>query len=483
MRYFFLFLLYIWLILGANIGLLKAEETSAKNGLVSPVLTDLFKNGMDSKSPLSEKKGIGDWQSTPYGKIRLLSRESGTKELNNILMALEVNINPDTTIKNPVLKISQSQNVKDHRFLIPVPRPFQKDSGLTYQKEVVFPIYLTLQKANLLVEVSVDLSVQYCPKEETCSSDLQTVSLSVPGGYNYFTPFSAFVDSAFEFIPAEATKDQIEMGALSENTFWVMLGMPHSIQQPEFLFLDAQTFAPIPYTLTHSDIDNKRARFVFHAEENIENKPVTLYLADKKRFYTQTMNLKKTDIPSFLPTEKNHLPPFYLWFIFLLFSPCLAFLFQQRPRNEIVAKQDTIKNILGIVLGILCGAFIYTAIPYATLSTSILWLSFGALLFGFLGIFSYPITHFGYGLLTAVVPFFFFLKNNEIAVPTTLSELAYFFCIMAILNALPFAVFLIKPYWLVKMGQIFKSQSEYKLRFSFFLDTILFGLMLLFTLI
>ena len=163
MRYFFLFFLYIGLILGMNIGLAKADEKSDEKGFYLPELADFFKNGMDSNSPLSEKKGIGEWVTTPYGKIRLLSRESGTKGLNKILMALEVKINPDTIIKTPLLKISQSQNVKDSSFLIPMPVPLQKDVGLTYQKEVLFPVSLTLQKSDSPVGVSIDFSIFSSP--------------------------------------------------------------------------------------------------------------------------------------------------------------------------------------------------------------------------------------------------------------------------------------------------------------------------------
>ena len=246
------------------------------------------------------------------------------------------------------------------------------------------------------------------------------------------------------------------------------------------MFLYSKTQQPILYTQNKSDIDNNRGLFIFKTEENIENRNITLYLSDKKQFFTQTKKLIKTPIPSFLHTDKNIIPPFYLWLVFLLFSPCLSLLFQQRPRNEIIAKQVTIKNLLGITLGILCGIFIYSIIPYETLANSRLWLSFGFLLFGFLGFFSYPITPFGYGFLTAIVPFFFFFKNMDIQIPATFSELTHFFCVIAILNALPFMVFLMKPYWLVKLRRTFENQAKYKLRFSLFLDAILFGLILLF---
>lgn len=481
MRYFFLIFLCIGLIFCPQTTSLNAEEVSDKGVFLSSDLTELLKNGMDGKSPLSEKKGIGDWVKTSYGKIRLLSRESGTKDMDQILMALEVKIDPDTTIKESALNVSQTQNVKEYQLFTPVSLPLNETDGLIYEKEVVFPILLTLQKNSFPVQIKVKFDTQYCIKE-VCQPDSQETSLYVSGGYNYFTPFSNFIHSSLRFIPVPATADQIQIGRLSDKAFWVILQLSKKIQNPKFLFLDNQTLSPIPYSIIQTDLDDNRALVVFRTEECIANKKIILYFSDEKQLLTQTTDLKPASVPLFLADRKNFFPPFHLWIIFLVLSPCLYLLLQQAPKNEIEAKQTTKKNILGIILGTLCGIFIYTFIPYSVLSNSVLWLSFGLLLFGFLSAIPYPVTHFGYGVLNAIVPFFFFLKNNDISIPATFTELTYFFCTLTGLNALIFVIFLFKPYWLVKIGKIFEKQPQYKLRFSLLLDTLLFGIMLLFTL-
>ena len=480
MRYFFLFFLYMGLIFCPKNDL-KAEEISSKNSSVSSNLVELFKNGTDNNSPLSQKNGIGDWIKTDYGKIRLLSRESGTKGLDKILVALEVVINPEIIIKEPILKLTQTHNVESYDTFIPLSLPLNETKGLTYEKEAVFPILLKIQRNDIPVKIEAEFIVQYCT-EEICRSDSQKVSFGISSGYNYFTPFSNFIDYSFRFIPTPASQDQIQAGLLSDKTFWVTLQLPRTIQNPVFLFLDGQTSIPIAYSKIQDEIDENRALFVFRTEENITDRKIILYFSGKNQLFTQTMELKKSVFPAFLSKEKDSQPPFYLWIIFLFLSPCLCLLLQQSPKNEIIAKETTAKNILGIIFGTLCGILIYSYFPYSTLSTSVLWLLFGFLLFCYLGTFSYPVTHFGYGILSAIVPFFSFFKNNEVAIPTTLNALTCFFCILSFLNVLPFIVFLIKPYWLVKMGNIFKNQPKIKLRFSFFLDAILFGVMLLFAL-
>ena len=481
MRYFFLFFLCITFIFCGYANPLKAEENSAKSAFESLTLTDFIENTTQQSSLLTQNKGIGVWKETPYGKIRLLSRESGTDSLKQVLMVLEVYIKPGTILKNTDLKVEQMQNVKDYRLLTPVNPPLYKDEGLTYKKTAVFPILIHLTESNRSVQISVEFNAQFC-KDGVCDFNSQSTALHVPNGPNYFTPLSSFIDYSMKFVPTVATGDQIQIGTLSDNAFWVMLNLPQKIQNPNFLFLNAQTRQNIPYTQIQSNIDDKKALFVFRTDENIQDKEITLFLENGRYLFTKTTKFINSDIPPFIPASSSDKLPFSLWVAFLLLSPCLCLLLQQRARNEIVARPIIIRNIIGIIFGILCGVPIYLLYSYSALESSVLWLSFGFLLFLFLGIFAYPITSFGYGLLTAIIPFFPILKNASVPVPVTFNELMYFFSWLAVLNILPFLVFLIKPYWLVKMGFIFREEYDFRLRFAFFLDAILFGFLLLITL-
>ena len=137
MRYFFLLFLCFSFIFCPFIKPLRADESSLSHDLNKTGLGELFKNGMDDSSPISNKKGIGNWVKTPYGKIRLLSRESGTKDLDKVLMAVEVDIDSEKSIKEPVLKLIQSENVSDYRFFLPVDLPLRQE--LVYTKSTVFP--------------------------------------------------------------------------------------------------------------------------------------------------------------------------------------------------------------------------------------------------------------------------------------------------------------------------------------------------------
>ena len=479
MRYFFLLFLCFSFIFCPFIKPLRADESSLSHDLNKTGLGELFKNGMDDSSPISNKKGIGNWVKTPYGKIRLLSRESGTKDLDKVLMAVEVDIDSEKSIKEPVLKLIQSENVSDYRFFLPVDLPLRQE--LVYTKSTVFPLSLTLQKAGAPVQASVELSVQYCENNE-CISDSAVVSLDVSDEQNYFTPFSSFIHYSFKFIPQPATDKQIQAGLLSDDTFWLTLDLPSKIQEPKFLFLNAENSTPIACNLIQSNIGKKKAFFVFRTQENLQKKDIRIFLSDEKQTFSRTIKLEKAPMPQVLSTTESQNIPFYLWLVFLLFSPTLCLLLQQKPRNEIIARKDLSKSILWITAGILCGIPIYIFYPYSILSHSVVWLTFGTLLFAFLGIFSYPITKFGYGVLVAIVPFFAFIQNESIPVPTSFPELTSFFCLLAVLNALPFLAFMIRPYTLVQMGRAFEKQPQYKLRFIFFLDALLFTYTLLFAL-
>ncbi len=473
MRYFF----YLFLCFVLTFGAANPRANATQSALFNKGnLLELFKGSTDGSSVISGSAGVGAWQQTPYGKIRLLASDSATDDLKDTLFGLQVEINSGVTLSAPKLDLKSQTNVAKHKFFLPVSLPLQPDKGLVYTKNVTFPFIISLQKSNEALQIAVDLSIDYC-QNDACTPDNQTLLLSIPAGKNYFTPFGGFVRRAFDFVPAESDKGQINAGRLSYDSIWLAIDLPDTIKDPVFLLLDSATNKAIPYIIIRQDIQNNKALFIVKLKQ-ADVKKISIFFNARMQMYAQKTPLIQKPIPSDF-FQNNTKFPFGLWFVFLLISPTLCLLFKQAPRNEIIAKTQSLQNIICIMAGVLCGVMINLCWPYAALSQSPIWLIFGALLFAFLSFVSYPVTSFGYGFLTAILPLFAFFEAHNVTVPSSFLELLNFYCILAVVCALPFTAFLFKPFWAVRLGKALLHKNHYSMRFAFILDTFLFLYLLL----
>lgn len=81
------------------------------------------------------EKGVGDWQSIPFGEIRVLSCTSGVKNLGLVIGGLQVHLNPEWVLKKPTLKPLFDP------LSVWMATPVRSGSGrqTVYHKEVFFP--------------------------------------------------------------------------------------------------------------------------------------------------------------------------------------------------------------------------------------------------------------------------------------------------------------------------------------------------------
>ncbi len=476
MRYFF-YILMFFLSFGASVS--KADLFDLKALKSDKNSVQLLTEGLSDTSPISDKKGIGQWVLTDYGQIRLIAGDSGTDNLKLALFGLQVELKQGAYLKTHSLKLTQSENAQNARFFTPVLLPLQPDKGLIYNQDVVFPFLLDVSKSGALVHIQLQFTATYC-FDNQCALSRQSADLQIPAGYNFYTVFNSYLKRSLDFTANPATADEIKVGAIDENTLWIKVKLERNVVSPELLILNADDNAVIPYQITQSDIQKKQAFFVIRTTLPIMDKKTSILLYTNKQMLIQTTDVKKAPIPAviFDDVQPNKLP-FYCWILFLIISPVWSLLLRQQPRNEIVARTENLKNLILIPLGILCAVPMYLFFPYAMLSNSILWSIFGIALFGALGYFSYNTNRFAYGVLTGMLPLFIFFETYDVIVPTSVADLLYFFSIIAILNVLPFVVLFFKPLWSVQIARLFKYNNNYALRFVFFLDGILFVYLLL----
>ena len=472
MRYFFYLILLILTFLTPAPSDLKAQEITQTESSKMAQFINFAGDLSHLNSPFSKTKGIGQWVDSQYATIRLISTDSGTKNLKHTLLALEVRLNPKVKMFRPILSLKETKNVQNVRYFWPISLPLQPKEGLFYTYSATFPVEVILEKENYPLSIQIALTADFCEKE--CKEETILATLNIPAGHNYYSPFSAFIRHSLDFTPNLATAEQIQFASLNIDSLWLKANLPEKIQNPTFLILNEQTKKPIDFEIQKEIIENNQALFIFKINESIDDLPISIFMHAQNQMWQANGKVKKGNIPPIFSNVEAKKIPFYWWPFFILMLPSFVLFIKQTPKHELIAKKENFKNMLFVLIGTLCGALIYWIYPYSVLVNSYIWLIFCILLFAFLGYFSYPVTAFGYGILNALVPFFAFFERPEIPIPTSFNELVQFFTILSVVASMPFIIGIFKPIVNVRLGKALKGKLSPSFRFPIWLDMILF---------
>ena len=112
--------------------------------------------------------------------------------------------NPGESGAAPRFDWSRSVNVKDIVFRWPLPQRFatQDLSTFGYERAVLFPLSLSVEKTGEPVTLALDLNIVIC--EEVCIPKNFTLSLDLPAGMAKQTPEASAISAAFDELPAQA---------------------------------------------------------------------------------------------------------------------------------------------------------------------------------------------------------------------------------------------------------------------------------------
>ena len=157
MRYiFFIFLFFSALFNGChNIATAKENTNIPRYNL--DFLLNFTAVSDEYKNPLSKSNGIGSWNENEFIKMRLLSCDSGTLELKETWLGLEVEIKEGVQLKNPVISLNRSQNIQSTQTFWPIELPLKPSEGLIYKGKTLFPILVKLSTENQILDLKVYL--------------------------------------------------------------------------------------------------------------------------------------------------------------------------------------------------------------------------------------------------------------------------------------------------------------------------------------
>ena len=472
MRYFFYLFLLILSVLSPKSSFLWGYSAYAQTPSNMDKFISFATDVSHKRSPFSESKGIGEWVDGKYAQIRLISSDSGTKDLKHLWMALEVKLTSGVKMKRPILSVKESKNVQDSRYFWPISLPLYPAEGLLYTYSTTFPLEITVQKENYPVSIQIALTADFCALE--CTQETILANLTIPAGPNYYTPYSSSIRRSLEFTPNIATENQLQFALLSSDLLWIKVNLPEKIENPSFLILNEENKKPIDYTLLHTMIKDNQGLFTLKTREKIDNSSLLIFMHAQNQMWQISGVASKKTIPPILSVSKSNKLPLYLWMFFMLMLPSFVLFIKQKPKHEIIAQKENFKNMIFVLIGTLCGTLIYWFYPYSVLINNYIWLIFCIFMFAILGYFSYPITAFGYGILNALVPFFSFFERAEVPIPTSFFELINFFAILSVIAVLPFLICIFKPIFSVRLGKSLNKNMPISFRFPMWLDMILF---------
>ena len=252
----------------------------------------LFFYGIVYDNPFTGKKGMGAWQKSEYGALRLVSNEVsiGNENIQAIfdfrlkdgymlLWSVEKNILP------PSFDFSGSENVKDASVLWPIPtRVIDKtdDNIIGYVGNFAIPVKITLQDKTKPMKLKAHVKASVCGENQCHLMELSP-ELNLEVGEDYLrSGLSSFIERTYNNLPKaynefiHLQKAVVDTDANGSQTLRVVLETSKSPEKVK-VFIDSKDgilFYRPKITLNDDEII---ARFkVRNEKENIIGKELTL---------------------------------------------------------------------------------------------------------------------------------------------------------------------------------------------------------------
>ncbi len=159
----------------------------------------------------SETNRGESWVTTDMSKSRLISAKTGTENSSEIYIGLQIKLdkgwktywrNPGDAGLPPQFNWTVSDNVKSIDVLWPKPEKFEAYGFVTwgYEKEVVFPIRITLKDPAKGLDAKLNAFYGIC--EEVCVPVNQEFSINLPGNLADNSVYAPVIEHYHSRVPA-----------------------------------------------------------------------------------------------------------------------------------------------------------------------------------------------------------------------------------------------------------------------------------------
>ena len=171
----------------------------------------LFFYGIVYDNPFTGKKGIGKWQQSPWGDLRLATNEVSVNS-EKIHAILDFRLkkgymllwSPEKNILPPKLNVIGSENVETAEILWPIPTRIidnSDDNIIGYVGDVAIPVLITLKDKSKPLSLKAHVEANICG-ENQCHPVSFEPELNLEVGENYLkSGLSSFIERTYNNLP------------------------------------------------------------------------------------------------------------------------------------------------------------------------------------------------------------------------------------------------------------------------------------------
>ena len=421
-------------------------------------------------SALTGTKGIGRWQATPFGRIRLVSAHSGTNNLTQMWFAVQIEPAAGAVIHTPTVKLSKASNLQHFQFYYPLmeEKPMQ---GFAYDRLMFLPFSANVISPASAARVTVLFTSDYCV-DTKCAAYETPLSLDILAGYDYFTPLTNYIHAMLAAVPDEDEAGKLDFALIQDGVLWARIHNT-DCQDLQVLLLNTERHI-ISAAQEQAFCQKGEALFIFRAPQLKAGDLLRLIAITPRHVIEAKQNIIQKPLPSMsFMADPQKSAGVLAYLFFLLISGVWFVILNTHYVNEKHAKELLNKQIAGVFCGVLLGWLLCVFFPFERVFQSLLWLLFGFGLFLYLALSQYKLSSLTVGLLTAILPYSILLDAFGLSPITGALAWFSFYSKLAFVVALPLIILRIFPYAAVKFSRHSTSLPQQILRvpmwFGFFL--------------
>ena len=194
-----------------NPNLIQRADEAKK---ITHPLSSLYLMTYTEANPITGLDGLGEWQEVPFGRMRLISCDTGLKKNKAVYIAVQMQIHPKLALTKPIisLKFPTKQSVVSHPIMYPLPQGWTRTQF--YFEEALFPIFFEpiSYEEPLNVQVQVEWTVLN-PFDNTKMVDSSLLSLTLKPDAIGETGVCGYMMTQLKMAPAPI-KDNAEVQAI-----------------------------------------------------------------------------------------------------------------------------------------------------------------------------------------------------------------------------------------------------------------------------
>lgn len=168
-------------------------------------------------SPLTGKKGIGEWQKTEDAYVRIITEQTGVKDAKDIrglvhfsLPKNKMIIGIDGLYNRPKINFEKSENLKNWQTNIPLPIRVITEDRKDYSgffKELAIPVTFEVEDTEKPLVLKSEIIVDVCDEYFKCSTKTFTPELTLNSEYKRESSVATFIYQRHMNIPQEKSED------------------------------------------------------------------------------------------------------------------------------------------------------------------------------------------------------------------------------------------------------------------------------------